>query len=43
MNLRVVEDALRKLWIAQPANFEKMAKGVFQDNIVFSAVAVRVL
>jgi hypothetical protein len=34
-NLRIVEDALKKLKINQPASFDKMAKGMFQDNIVF--------
>jgi microtubule-associated protein, RP/EB family len=34
-NLRLVEDALKKLKISQPASFDKMAKGMFQDNIVF--------
>lgn len=30
-----MEDALKKLKINQPASFEKMAKGMFQDNIIF--------
>lgn len=34
-NLRLVEDALKKLKITQPASFEKMARGMFQDNIIF--------
>ena len=34
-NLRLVEDALKKLKINQPACFDKMAQGKFQDNIVF--------
>ena len=34
-NLRLVEDALKKLKITQPASFDKMSRGMFQDNIIF--------
>jgi len=34
-NIKLVEDALKKLKIGQPFSFEKMSKGKFHDNIVF--------
>jgi RP/EB family microtubule-associated protein len=34
-NLKIVEDALKKLKIGQPFSFDKMARGRFQDNITF--------
>lgn len=34
-NIRLVEEALKKLKVTQPFSFEKISKGKFQDNIVF--------
>lgn len=34
-NLRILESGLKKLRINQPASFEKMSQGKFQDNILF--------
>lgn len=33
-NIRLIEDALKKLKIHQPLSFEKISKGKFHDNIV---------
>lgn len=34
-NLKILEDALKKLKISQPFSFDKMSRGRFQDNITF--------
>jgi len=34
-NLKMVEDALKKLKIGQPFSFDKISRGRFQDNITF--------
>ena len=34
-NCRMLEDGLKKLRINQPVDFNKMANGKFQDNIIF--------
>jgi RP/EB family microtubule-associated protein len=34
-NLKLLEDALKKLKITHPASFDKIGRGRFQDNILF--------
>jgi RP/EB family microtubule-associated protein len=33
-NIKLIEDALKRLKISQPLSFEKISKGKFHDNIV---------